>query len=172
MLERILHWVYCLPLWKAVMIALFVTGVFFWCHRSWKEKLWWKVTVSGLILCWAVVAVYTVMVRDSGGQELSLIPFHTYITVFSGGQRELIRSAFMNVLLFYPGGLLTASLLPRKKRVWILVTFCLLSIAVEAGQYVLRLGVTETDDVLHNTLGALLGLLALRQYEKHNVDGN
>lgn len=171
MLGRIIHWVYCLPLWQAVVLALAATGTFFWCHRRWGDKLWWRFAVGGLTVCWAAVALNIVMVRDMGAKELSLIPLRTYYVVFSGGQRELIRSSFMNVLLFYPGGLLTASLLPRKKRGWVVLTFCLLSVGLEAGQYLLGVGVTETDDVLHNTLGTFLGLLALRQYEKHNADG-
>ena len=171
MLNRILHWVYCLPLERAAVLALLATGVFFWCHHRWKKKLWWKVTVGVLIACWAVVALAVVILRDYGVQQVSLIPFRSYFNAIRYENREPIRNCFMNALLFYPGGLLLGSLFPKKKRKWVLLSFLLLSVAVEAAQYLLAVGVTETDDVLHNTLGAALGWLALHQYEKHNADG-
>ena len=68
----------------------------------------------------------------------------------------------MNVVLFYPAGLLACELLPKKwsraKRI-ILVTalFVLLSSGIEACQYYFALGQVEADDVLHNGLGALIG---------------
>ena len=171
MLGRILHWVYCLPLDKAVLLTLVATGLFFWFHRRWGRKLWWKVTVGVLIACWAVVALSVMFARDYGVRQISLIPLRTYFDAFSRGDREPIRSGFMNVLLFYPGGLLLMSLIPRKQRTKVLLGFFLLSVAVEVGQYLLSVGVTETDDVLHNPLGTALGRLSLRQYEKHNADG-
>ena len=84
--------------------------------------------------------------------------------MLESGNREILRSNFMNALLFYPAGLLGASLFPGKWPVWkrIVVTvalLCLLSIGIEAVQYTYGVGQVETDDVLHNALGALLGSL-------------
>lgn len=169
MLSRILHWIYCLPLEQAVVLALVATGLFFWGYHRWRAKVWWRITVIVMLLCWALAAFGVMFARDYGVRQLSLIPLRTYVTAITKGDREPLRSAFMNVLLFYPGGLLTASLCPQRKRFLVVVSFCLLSIGVEVGQYFLSVGVTETDDVLHNTLGTLLGLLALKQYEKHNI---
>lgn len=169
MLGRVLHWVYCLPLGYAVLLALSATAVFLWLRRRWGQKRWWAPAVMALLLCWgAVMVINTVSGRSQYIRQLSLIPLRTYYTVLTGGEQELIRSSFMNVLLFYPGGLLAMSLLPREKRLWLIPVFLMLSVAVEVSQYWFCLGVTETDDVIHNTLGAVLGLLALRQYEKYN----
>jgi glycopeptide antibiotics resistance protein len=73
----------------------------------------------------------------------------------------------MNVLLFYPGGVLAGSLWRRWRVLPMAAVFLLLSVAIELCQYAFAIGTTETDDVIHNTLGAFLGLLATRQYEKH-----
>ncbi len=170
MLRGIVHWIYCLPLWHAVVLALAATGLFFWLRRRYGNQRWWKPAILLLLVCWAVVVVINnVAGRGNEIHQVSLIPFQTYITVFSGGQPELIRSAFMNVLLFYPGGLLALSLLPCRKRAWLLWLFVAMSLGVEICQYAFHVGVAETDDVLHNTLGAALGLLSLRQYDKHNT---
>lgn len=69
----------------------------------------------------------------------------------------------MNVLLFYPAGLLWAGLLPRRwpfgrMLVCTVLSFSLFSLGIELAQFGLGLGLGEMDDVLHNTLGALLGI--------------
>ena len=71
----------------------------------------------------------------------------------------------MNAVLFYPDGLLTAALLPKKWPAWaklllIAVIFCGISVGVEYMQYIWSLGRCEIDDVIHNTLGALVGAAA------------
>ena len=68
----------------------------------------------------------------------------------------------MNVLLFYPGGLLLAGLLPQRFRdrrgmLFAVVCFGLFSLSIELCQHFLQLGTAEVDDVLHNTLGAAAG---------------
>lgn len=170
MLGRILHWIYCLPLKDAAVLAFGATVCFFWLRHRFEEKRWWRYSVMGLLGCWvAVVLVQTVVMRHgTGGRTLSLIPFRCYITVLSGGEKELIRSAFMNVLLFYPGGLLLRSL-RRQRFLSMVLCFALISVIIELCQYAFGLGTTETDDVIHNTFGAALGILAARQYEKNRI---
>ena len=68
----------------------------------------------------------------------------------------------MNVALFYPAGLLAASLLPEKwsrcqKMLAVLLPFALLSMMIEYTQFRYALGESEIDDVIHNTLGAFIG---------------
>jgi glycopeptide antibiotics resistance protein len=82
----------------------------------------------------------------------------------NGGNIEILRSNFMNAVLFYPAGLVLCSLLPQKWRPWlrillVSVLLCVLSCAVEQAQYVYSLGQVEIDDVIHNTLGAMLGAI-------------
>ena len=70
----------------------------------------------------------------------------------------------MNVVLFYPAGLLGCSILPNKwhqahKAMLIVCTFTVMSICIEFAQYCFALGLTETDDVIHNALGVFWGVL-------------
>ena len=168
MVGQLLHWVYCLPLSEAVALALCGTGVFFLLCRRWEHRRWWKPGLAVLVLCWlAVVLVQTVWIGRVEGRKLSLLPFQCYITVLKGGEKELLRSAFMNVLLFYPGGLLVGRVWKRCP-LWLWVAVFLLgSLTIELCQYGFGIGITETDDVIHNTLGGFLGTLAASRYEKH-----
>lgn len=72
----------------------------------------------------------------------------------------------MNVALFYPAGLLAASLLPEKwsrcqKMLAVLLPFALLSMMIEYTQFRYALGESEIDDVIHNTFGAFIGALPI-----------
>ena len=60
----------------------------------------------------------------------------------------------LNILFFIPYGLL----IPWKEN-WkrVFVTALVLSISIELSQYIFNLGWCEVDDVISNTLGALIG---------------
>ena len=94
----------------------------------------------------------------SSDVRTSLVPFASYATVLRGGN-------LMNVILFYPAGLLLVGFLgDRWKRygkiLLILVICCLLSLGIEHLQYHLGIGLAETDDVLHNSLGGVIGAIS------------
>lgn len=68
----------------------------------------------------------------------------------------------MNAALFYPAGLLLAELLPEtwhsgRRFAVSLGALAGLSLLIELAQYRFGLGLAQTDDVLHNGLGAALG---------------
>ena len=77
-------------------------------------------------------------------------------------QPELYRSMLMNVLLFFPIGLSLPFVLGKwKLSVPVTVVLaCLFSAGIEYLQYRYSLGRCEVDDVIMNTLGALLGCSA------------
>ncbi len=85
----------------------------------------------------------------------SLIPFVSYQHFDSLYARWQV---YMNVLLFIPFGFLVPF---SSKRTFIqtLLISCCLSAGIEAIQYFFSLGLCETDDVIHNTLGCVIGYL-------------
>lgn len=159
-------WIYCMELPNAALFAAAVTACFLFFKKRLGRFLWWKLLLAAaLTLCLGVVLYTTVMNRSfSEDYQVYLRPLESYRQLLAGGNREILRSNFMNVLLFYPAGLLGASLLSEKLPVWcrVLLPFLLLtvlSIGIETLQYMRCIGQVETDDVLHNALGALLGSL-------------
>ena len=114
------------------------------------------------VLFWCATVVFiTVLNRTSNMcHEVCFIPLYSYWEVTEGGTKELLRTKFMNVALFYPGGVLIRALLPRGRRkclVTAMVAFAFFSFSIETIQFFFSLGTPEIDDVLHNALGALLG---------------
>lgn len=106
------------------------------------------------------ILFFTVLHRETESLEPAiLIPFHSLIEAQT--QPEKYREMLMNVFLFVPFGLTTPNALSRLKQSWPIViavvsTF-VLSTSIEFAQYYFHLGRCEVDDVLMNTLGAVLG---------------
>ena len=150
---------------KAVLLLLLVTGAYLMARWRLGKLRLWRAGITLVLLAWlAVIAAATLADRTPGSIPASpeLLPFHSYRAVMAGENPELLRSNFMNAVLFYPAGLLGCDLLPegwsRKRRIFVGAGLCvLLSLGIECSQYLFSLGQAEADDVIHNGLGSLLG---------------
>ena len=163
---RILTWFYCLDLGKAALLVLLVAGIFHRMHCRWGKKRLFSAAVGVGFAAWAAGLIFvTLATRHSGGAyPVNLELFHSYREVLAGGNVEILRSNFMNGVLFFPGGVLLGTLLPERwskfSRILAgLLILGLMSAGVEWIQYIWQLGRVEADDVLHNSLGAFAGLM-------------
>ena len=163
-LSMLFWWIYQLPPADLILILLACMTSFLWLHRQMEGLRWRRGFLMAVLLVWAAAAVYVTLLNRGGGTMggFQWVPFHSYTEVLAGGNREILRSSFMNVVLFYPAGLLLAAVLPKRWRVLITVAVLgIFSLSIEIVQHALSLGRGEIDDVLHNTLGAVIGCLAL-----------
>ena len=92
---------------------------------------------------------------DGNGHEFR--PFWSYEAI-QDGRSELIAENLMNVVVFVPLGMMLGSLL-RVKGSWLiaLMVGMGISLSIEAMQFFFHRGFAETDDVMHNTLGCIVG---------------
>ena len=136
-------------LWTALMMAL-------------KGKARRSVAVCAAALSLAAVLFLTILNRGSNSAtQISLTPFISFVRARK--HVEIYRAMLMNVCLFMPLGLSLPFVLSEKYRHSALITIgfaLLLSVGVEAVQFIFRLGVCETDDVIMNVLGASIGTLS------------
>ena len=112
-MKDIYLWFYCLPIVDAVLLVLLTTAGFLLLCWSYKNKGWWKPAMAGVLGFWLVVVLWATLggrAHVSSEMRTSLIPFASYATVLQGGNPELIREKLMNMILFYPAGLLAAGL--------------------------------------------------------------
>ena len=167
MLRSVFLWFYCLPLLNAVVVVG-LASVTFLLVRSWlvRRSIWKPFVSIAFLACLVVIFAGTIGDRVPSQQAIQpqWIPFHSYRAVLAGANQEILRSNFMNVVLFYPAGMCFCELLPKNwsriRRVALTgLLFLCLSAGVEWGQYCFSIGQTEMDDVIHNSLGALLGAL-------------
>lgn len=166
-IERIVQGVYALQPDRLSRYCVCCALIFCTLFRKYSGEKWLRPCVGAALASWfGVVLWMTVLGRSPDvGYETHWIPLHTYWAVFSGAHPEMIRSCFMNVILFYPAGLLLAGLMPenrsyRKGMLCTVLIFALFSLSIELSQHFRQLGNCEIDDVLHNTLGAGLGYAA------------
>lgn len=178
MLRSFFLWFYCLSISGAISLIILFSAAFFCLRWLIGKKRFWKPTIALLSLFWlTIITAVTLMDRTPGSMSLApeLVPFHSYRAVMAGSNPEILRSNFMNVLLFYPAGLLACELLPQGwqragKVILLTVLFALISVGIEFCQYHFALGQAEIDDVIHNALGALLGALVCTLHIKKTVD--
>lgn len=161
--------IYKLPIGVTVALVMGLAAIWY-CLCSWyqktaqcKQALVKLGVAAGLFLWVAVVLHMTIFSRSTGTSEVHLELFYQLKVYFNGGSKELLRTLWMNVLLFIPGGLLLAAMWPDKwaRCVCISLTALVLfglSMGIEFTQYRYSLGCVEADDVLSNTLGAMLGM--------------
>jgi glycopeptide antibiotics resistance protein len=166
-LQGIVIWIYRQRPKHLIEYAVYAAMIFGILCRRLKGARWVRICLRAMLVCWfAAILWITVFCRQSGGSyDAYWIPLHSYPYFFNEEYPEAFRSVFMNVLLFYPAGLLWAALSTgeqsyRNRMLRMMLLFGLFSLSVELTQYFFQLGTAETDDVLHNTLGTVCGYAA------------
>lgn len=124
-----------------------------------------------LLVIYATIVICTTVMFRSGGyeREIIIIPFWSYRAYMEGHPRILVEN-IMNVLAFIPIGILLAIAVNRPKWWKAAIVGCIFSVVIEFMQYYFDRGQCEIDDVIHNTLGCLIGYwifsLFYKGYEK------
>lgn len=158
--------IYAWPIILLVLLtAVSMAAVLLLWLRFCKERDKTFVSVIMLLLSTFFVLAVTILSRDFGsGSKLSLLPFGSWINYFKGNNAELLRTNIFNMLLFLPFGVSVYAVgytnFSLKSSFVVTATAALiLSVSVELGQWFLQCGEMETDDVIHNVLGAVVGVL-------------
>lgn len=100
----------------------------------------------------AAVLWITLFSRIGDGYRRFLLPFHSYVEICKGEWRPLLEN-IGNVVLFIPLGVaLKCSGVRDVKK-----TSFLVSLLIKTLQFTCALGTFECDDLIHNTLGAVIG---------------
>lgn len=110
---------------------------------------------------WALLAGYvflvlcsTIICRDECSKvSYNLNPF---LHIHSKNV-AIIGERILNILLFVPIGLLTSAVINRRCFIKVMALGFCVSILIEAAQLVLKRGVCNVDDIIHNAIGCLIG---------------
>lgn len=121
-----------------------------------------------VVICALVVYISAVAIVTFGTRlpdpyiQYQLVPFLSYKRAFIGGNETEMFRLLCNILLFVPFGILFP-MWKEVKNVFSLVkyAFCL-TFCIEFVQLITRYGCFETDDMINNVLGAVIGYLFLR----------
>ena len=99
----------------------------------------------------------TIIFRTTGEtRQYDFHPFWSYKAI-QDGRVDLLAENIMNVVVFIPVGLLLG--IAFKQVTWwkALLVGCSISVTIESLQFFLMRGFSELDDVMHNTVGCLIG---------------
>lgn len=104
--------------------------------------------------------------------QCEIIPFWSYFAIMKG-RYDLIPEIFMNIIVFIPVGFCLPFSFSRVSCSLALLFAVIVSSLIEFLQFVLIKGTAEIDDIIHNTLGCLIGyglsricLVFIRLYNK------
>lgn len=106
-----------------------------------------------------IILIYcsTVFCRPSQSErKYDFHPFWTYNAIW-GGENLYIGEILMNIVMFIPVGLLLGFAIRALKWWQVLLIGGGISFSIEILQFVLMKGFSEIDDLMHNTLGCLVG---------------
>lgn len=100
----------------------------------------------------AAVLWITLFSRIGEGYRGFLLPFHSYVEILKGNRQFLLEN-IGNVVLFIPLGVaLKCGGMKDVKKAGFFA-----SLLIEVLQFTFALGTFECDDLIHNTLGAVIG---------------
>ena len=126
-------------------------------------KYSWRYIVVLLLLEY-VILIYcsTVLCRGASeefGENFNILWSYSAI---KSGRDDLIIENIMNFVVFIPVGLLLGLVTHNKLSsfyagLFVICIGLIISLSVELLQYYFRLGFSELDDIIHNTLGCLIG---------------
>ena len=129
--------------------------------------IWWKGLRRGLrygvvllLVEWVFLVLCAIVFFRATGteREYNLMPFWSYWDYGKDSYfLEMFGENILNVLLFVPIGLLAGCGLRGMTFKKVLFLGGGLSIFIELLQFILKKGFCETDDVIHNVLGCLVG---------------
>lgn len=160
--------IYTLPLSYTVVILLLATLIWQAAKHKLQKTSFFRGMCLVIFIIWMFVVLdITLFSRSVGKHEVYLMPFSQLKRYLSGENRELLRSFWMNVLMFAPCGFLLRELLPKSippaARFLLILGFAAgLSVIIEVEQWYRFLGEAETDDVIANATGAILGYCLTR----------
>ena len=142
-----------------VLFAVFSIGTVLslW-QKGWREGL--RFSALLLLAEWIFLVLGTcVFFRESGEEcRVTLIPLISYFDY--GENSYFMEKAALNILnvaLFIPVGLLSGYGFRHITWQRVLTIGALLSVFIEILQLTLKCGLCETDDVIHNVAGCMVG---------------
>lgn len=104
-----------------------------------------------LFIVWSTLLTRTAKATHSADLRF-MWAYREMVTGDPNWKNDVLQN-LQNILFFVPFGML----FPVKKWKTVLISAVVFSILIEALQYIVGLGLCELDDVICNTLGAMIG---------------
>lgn len=169
-LNSIIVWIYRQDIFTCMIFIIIFTMIFSFFYLRFKVKSCWKIFSSIGLVCYLLILIYITIKNRTVNyydERYMMIPLESYYRAIILGERELLRSCFMNCMLFYPIGVFMEMFLPQnwklKHKVLVVsIIACIISGGIEICQFLFGLGIAEIDDLINNIMGACFGTIVLK----------
>lgn len=150
-----------MPLWGWLIYALFSVSIIFYNIKSRKAK---SILRSFIIIYFVFVLLLTLITRTQKAHiTAEWIPFWSWYEVVAHHNKFYLEEILLNIMMLMPLGAML-KLYSQKFTVKHSFYFGLaLSASIEVIQLIFRLGLFEWDDIIHNTLGCVLGTAIIQK---------
>lgn len=117
------------------------------------------VSLSVLIISFLLLYCSTVVFRSVNVETgLYLTPFWSYAAIMNGKEQLILENA-LNIVVFIPFGILCGFVFYQPSMSKAVIVGFVFSLIIEVSQFLFSRGVAEVDDIMHNTLGCVIGYL-------------
>jgi glycopeptide antibiotics resistance protein len=118
-----------------------------------------KVLSVGLCGGYMLVVVYATLLRSGAYYGAGIQPpFSSYLTAWYQFNNREWRNIILNIAMFVPFGFLFSVCTAPRSKLWkTFLAGLLFTTAIETLQLLLGRGIFEMDDIINNTLGAVIG---------------
>ncbi len=122
---------------------------------------------SFLLIYLAFILILTILSREAkDASTVKWVPLWSWYEIIAHHNKRLFEEVMLNILMLLPLGAILAWLNRRFEVKHAFRVGLCLSAGIEVAQLVFHLGLFEWDDMLHNTLGCVLGMLLARKIKK------
>ena len=112
-----------------------------------------------------IVLASTVLTREVEVRQYKLIPLWSWKEVIVHNDMKLLQEILLNSILLMPvGGLLPFMRGEKVKARSALMIGLGISAMIEVSQLIFRRGVFEWDDMIHNSLGCMIGCIVVNMW--------
>ncbi len=132
------------------------------------EKAKKGAVLLGLAISVALILWLTLFSRLGSESRHFYPPFWSYRAIANGSGKALIE-VIGNIILFLPIGVIAGLILHLNLWKTLILGFSF-SLIIESCQWFFWLGSFEIDDLLHNTLGAVIGFVCVKQIKPFDED--
>lgn len=156
-----------------LLILMSMTGfciLIFGLMKNWQEIK--KLPLLLFILYLAAVSYGTVFGRAERSHAEILLEFESISQAIASQSFEPMEHLLMNVAMFVPIGFLFVAIQPeRLNKISLVIPLGLmLTVLIETVQMMLQLGQCDLEDLVANALGAVLGVVCYRLYQKLHLE--
>lgn len=161
MLELVYQAIYGIPYWVLLISAAAVFVLAFLAELKLSLTAKRVLGMIGLVIATAIILYTTMLRRSEADMTPILMPGYSISRAFWNG--EYRRMVIMNIALFVPYGIFFPMAFGNRRLSRVLkyglISGFALTFLIEILQYLFYLGCAETDDVICNFLGVIIGLI-------------